>query len=49
LRVPDLNAGVHTLPAGSVDGQSPHKADVPHRFEDIEEDLQILVLFATAR
>ena len=27
LRVPDLFAGVYTLPAGGTDGQSPHAAD----------------------
>jgi mannose-6-phosphate isomerase-like protein (cupin superfamily) len=78
LRVPMMSAGIYALPAGSVDGQSPHDEDeiyyvlsgrskfvcddevvdvVPgsflfvakdavHRFFDIEEDLQIIVVFA---
>lgn len=80
LRVPALSAGLYTLEAGAVDGQSPHTedeiyvvmtgraritvgdevrdvgpgstiyvaADVPHRFHDIAERLEILVVFAPA-
>ncbi len=80
LRVPALSAGLYTLAAGAVDGQSPHTEDevyvvmagkaritvgdevrdvgpgsvvyvaatVPHRFHDIVERLEIVVLFAPA-
>jgi mannose-6-phosphate isomerase-like protein (cupin superfamily) len=80
LRVPALSAGLYTLEAGAVDGQSPHTEDevyvvltgraritvgdevrdvgpgsvvyvaatVPHRFHDIAERLEIVVLFAPA-
>jgi quercetin dioxygenase-like cupin family protein len=27
LRVPSMSAGIYVLPAGGVDGQSPHKQD----------------------
>ena len=80
LRVPALSAGLYTLEAGAVDGQSPHTEDeiyvvmtgrarvsvgdevravgpgstvyvaatVPHRFHDIVERLELLVVFAPA-
>lgn len=78
LRSGALSAGLYVLPAGAVDGQSPHDEDeiyvvmagrskftsggqeidvtrgdtifVPaheaHRFHDIAEDLQVVVVFA---
>jgi len=80
LRVPALSAGLYTLEAGAVDGQSPHSEDevyvvmtgrgrisvadevsevgpgsivyvaatVPHRFHDITERMEVLVVFAPA-
>jgi mannose-6-phosphate isomerase-like protein (cupin superfamily) len=80
LRVPALSAGLYTLEAGAVDGQSPHTEDevyvvmtgrgrisvgdevrdvgpgsvvyvaatVPHRFHDIAERMEIIVVFAPA-
>jgi mannose-6-phosphate isomerase-like protein (cupin superfamily) len=76
LRTPDLSVGTYRIPAGGVDGQSPHTEDeiyvvtrgrarmgdrhlkpgdvifVPagedHRFEDVTEDLALLVVFGPA-
>jgi mannose-6-phosphate isomerase-like protein (cupin superfamily) len=80
LNVSDLNCGIYSLSAGSIDNQSPHeddeiylvlsgkarmkiesteravkpgtliyvKAKAEHRFFEIEEDLTLLVMFATA-
>ena len=80
LRVPDLSVGTYCIPAGGVDGQSPHTEDeiyvvtagrakivtpeatadvgpgsvifVPageqHRFEEVTEDLALLVVFGPA-
>src|SRR5258706_15452008 len=80
LRVPDLSVGTYCIPAGGLDGQSPHTEDeiyvvtagrarivtpdgtaevgrgsvvfVPageeHRFEDVTEDLALLVVFGPA-
>jgi mannose-6-phosphate isomerase-like protein (cupin superfamily) len=80
LRVPDLSVGTYCIPAGGLDGQSPHSEDeiyvvtagratlvtpdsraevgpgsvifVPageeHRFEEVTEDLALLVVFGPA-
>jgi len=80
LKVPDLSVGTYCVPAGGIDGQSPHTEDeiyvvtagrarivtpdrtaevgpgsvifIPageeHRFDEVTEDLVLLVVFGPA-
>ena len=59
LNVPALNCGIYFLSAGSKDMQAPHdedevylvldgRATTEHSFFEIEEDMTLLVMFATS-